>query len=157
MLLSGRYVSHFLSIDVTIPLICTTPFPVVCAREPPRRACRLCAPRDLLASTPIQISPHFPQSTYVPPNAVTCVSAARNVRAGVFDNGRERRPAVGMLQDTGLALHLRGHPARGAPARDERAVCVRATPKLQRRRARRRGHAARTLWPGLLVGAGGLV
>ena len=29
--------------------------------------------------------------------------------------------------------------------------------KLQRRRARRRGHAARTLWPRLLVGAGGLV
>ena len=92
----------------------------------------------------------------MPPNAATCVSAARNVRTGLFDDGRERRPAVGMLQDARLAVHLRSHLTRGAPARDEWAVCVRATPKLQRRRARRRRHAARALRSGLVVGARGM-
>jgi hypothetical protein len=83
----------------------------------------------------------------------TRISAARDVRARVSDDGRERRVAVGMLQDAWLALHIRAHPARGPPTRDERAVCVRAPSELQRRRARRRGHAPRALWPRLVVGA----
>jgi hypothetical protein len=62
-----------------------------------------------------------------------------------------------MLQDARLPLHLRAHPARGAPAHDEWTVCVCPPPKLQRRRARRGGHAPRTLWPRLLVGADRLV
>jgi hypothetical protein len=72
------------------------------------------------------------------------------------DDSRERSPAVGMLQNAWLALHVRAYPARGPPARDERAVCVRAPPQLQRRRAWRRRHAASALWSRLVVGARGV-
>jgi hypothetical protein len=72
------------------------------------------------------------------------------------DDSRERRVAVGMLQDAWLALHVRAYAARRPPARDERAVCVRAPSELQRRRARRRRHAAGALWPRLVVGARGV-
>ena len=64
---------------------------------------------------------------------------------------------MGVLQNAWLALYLRAHLARGPPARDERAICIRAPPKLQRRRARRRGHAPRALWPRIMVGTGWLV
>ena len=71
-------------------------------------------------------------------------------------DGRKRRVAVGMLQDAWLALYVRAYPARGPSARDERAVCGRAPSELQRRRARRRRHAARALRSGLVVGARGM-
>ena len=71
-------------------------------------------------------------------------------------DGRKRRIAVGMLQDAWLALHVRAHPARGPPARNERAVCGRAPSELQRGRTRRSWYAARALWSRLVVGACGM-
>ena len=147
MRLSGRYVRHLPGLDVSP----THPTPsVLCHREPPRRA-RLCAPRHLPAS------PTPRPYNEAPPTAAARISATSDVRAGVPGDGRERRTALGVLQDSWLALHVRAHPARGPQARDERAVRTRAAPELQRRRARRRGHVARALWPRLVVGAGGLV
>ena len=71
-------------------------------------------------------------------------------------DGRKWRVAVGMLQDAWLALYVRAYPARGPPARDERAVCGRAPSELQRCRARRRRHVARALWSRLVVGSRGM-
>ncbi|KAH9031431.1 hypothetical protein EDB83DRAFT_1844231 [Lactarius deliciosus] len=118
---------------------------VLCHREPPRRARRMCIPRDLLAPPP-PTSLLFPPHVEAPPAITAHISStARDIRAGMPVDGRERRAAFGMLQDAGLALHVRAHPARGPPARDERAVRIRAPSELQRRRARRRRHAPRAL------------
>jgi hypothetical protein len=118
-------------------------------REPARRARSLYTSRDLLAQPP-QTPPRIPPRTQIP---LARTSAARGVRARVSCDGRERRVAVGMLQDAWLALHIRAHVARRPPTRDERAVCVRAPSELQRRCARRRRHAVSALWSRLVVGA----
>ena len=123
---------------------------MLCHPESPRRA-HLCTPRHLPASLPPP-----PPYNEVSPTAFARNGTTRDIRAGVSGDGRKRRAALDMLQDSWLALHVRAYPARGPPARDERAVRVRAAPELQRRRARRRRHAPRALWPRLVVGAGGL-
>ena len=72
-------------------------------------------------------------------------------------NGRKRRIAPRMLQDARLSLHVRAHITFRPPAGDRRPVRIRAASELQRRRARRLRHVARTLWSGLVVGGSGLV
>lgn len=77
---------------------------VLCYREPPRRA-RLCAPRRL-STSPQSTPPLFPPFNEAPLTATARIGAARDIRAGLPDDGRKRRTAPGVLQDSWLALHV---------------------------------------------------
>ncbi len=79
-----------------------------------------------------------------------------SLRDRVSGDGRKWCIAPCMLPDARLALHVRAYIAIGPPTGDGRAVRICAASELQRRRARRLGNLARTLWSGLVVGGSGL-
>ena len=131
-------------------------FAVFRTGQPPRRALRLCMGRRvavaIFATAPLLLALHINDATTIS----THLDIARGVRARVPGNSREWQPTPGVLQDAGLALHIRDYIEIGPPARDAWAIFIRTASKLQRRRAWRHRHLARPLWSRLVVGTSGV-
>ena len=122
-------------------------------RKPPRRARGLCIFHIFVVFVVAHLLlPH----TDVTPTTCLDPDTTSSFCARMSDDGCQRRIAPRVLQDARLPLYVRAHVAFGPSTRDRRAVFVCAASKLQRRRARRLGHAACALWAGLVVGRSGL-
>jgi hypothetical protein len=143
-----------------IPASATHPYAYVVfrPREPPRRARRLSVLRVVfIAVVVLLFLPLYDNVASIAAAATTGSGTTCRVCGRMPGDGRSWPAAPCMLQDSRLALHVRARPTEAPSASDERSICICAPPGLQRRFVRNRGHFARTLWPGLLVGTGGVV
>ena len=130
---------------------------VFCHRKPPRRGrCLSIYHNDVVFVVKPLLLPYTKDTTTAVPARLDR-NTTPSFRARMFGNRRKRRIAPRMLQDARPPLHVRAHITFRPPTGDRRAICVCAASELQRRRARRLGHIARTLWSGLVVGGSGLV
>jgi hypothetical protein len=131
---------------------------VFCHRKPHRRArcLSICHIVVVFVVAPLLLPHTKDTTTTVPTRLNRNRDTTPSFRARMSGNGRKRRVAPRMLQNARLPLHVRAHAAFRPPTGDRRAVRVCAASELQRRRARRLGHVARTLWSGLVVGRSGL-
>lgn len=132
---------------------------VFCYRKPLRRArcLSICHIVVVFVVAPLFLPYAKDTTTTVPARLDRNRDTTPSFRARMFGNGRKRRIAPRMLQDPWLFLHVRAHITFRPPTGDRRALRICAASELQRRRARRLGHVARTLWSRLVVGGSGLV